>query len=175
MNVKVERYSQDRINLIYDVQESKQQKINIIKFIGNKFYSNNYLNSLIKSQSIKFYNIFKSGSNFNYSMFEFDKNQILSLYRGDGFSNVKVSYTLEKTSFNNSTLFFYIDEGKRQKIDNIDFDFKDNKINELLIEEISDFNDKLSDNSYYYSKDLIDNYLEFLMLLLLTIISITYQ
>ena len=96
MNVKVERYSQDRINLIYDVQESKQQKINIIKFIGNKFYSSNYLNSLIKSQSIKFYNIFKSGSNFNYSMFEFDKNQILSLYRGDGFSNVKVSYTLEK-------------------------------------------------------------------------------
>ena len=160
VNVKVERYSQDRINLIYDVQESKQQKINIIKFIGNNFYSSNYLNSLIKSQSIKFYNIFKSGSNFNYSMFEFDKNQILSLYRGDGFSNVKVSYTLEKTSFNNSTLFFYIDEGERQKIDNIDFDIKDNKINELLIEEISDFNDKLSDNSYYYSKDLIDNYLE---------------
>ena len=27
--------------------------------------------------------------------------------------------------------------------------------------KISDFNDKLSDNSYYYSKDLIDNYLEF--------------
>ena len=158
--VKVERYSQDRINLIYEVQESKQQKINIIKFIGNKFYSNNYLNSLIKSQSIKFYNIFKSGSNFNYSMFEFDKNQILSSYRDDGFSKAKVSYTLEKTSFNNNSLFFYIEEGERQKIDNINFDFKDNKIEELLIEEISDFNDKLLDNNYYYSKDLIDNYLE---------------
>ena len=63
---KVERFSNDRVNLIYDIKESEQQKINIINFLGNDFYSNNYLNSLIKSQSIKFYNIFKSGSNLNY-------------------------------------------------------------------------------------------------------------
>tara|TARA_B100000963_G_scaffold18236_1_gene13943 strand:+ start:7196 stop:9433 length:2238 start_codon:yes stop_codon:yes gene_type:complete len=158
--VKVERFSQDRINLIYEINESEQQKINIIKFIGNNFYSNNYLNSLIKSQSIKFYNIFKSGSNLNYSLFEFDKNQILSSYRDDGFSNVKVSYTLEKTSLNNNTLFFYIDEGERKKINNIEFEFKDQKIDKLLIKKISDFRDNLESNSYFYSKELIDNYLE---------------
>ena len=43
VTAKVERFSQDRVNLIYDVQEGKQQKINVIKFVGNTFFSNNYL------------------------------------------------------------------------------------------------------------------------------------
>ena len=35
---KVEKFSADRINLIYDIKETKQQKINIIKFFGNNFF-----------------------------------------------------------------------------------------------------------------------------------------
>ena len=61
-------------------------------------------------------------------MFEFDKNQILSLYRVR-FSNVKVSYTLEKLHLIIAPLFLYWYNEKKY---NIDFDFKDNKINELL-------------------------------------------
>ena len=96
----------DRVNLIYKIEENEQQKINIIKFIGNNFFSNNYLSSIINSQSIKFYNLFKSGSNLNFSTFEFDKNKIISLYRDEGFANVKVSYILEKSSLNNNILIF---------------------------------------------------------------------
>ena len=70
---KIEKFSEDRVNLIYEVNEGKQQKINVINFIGNNFFSNNYLNSIIKSQSIKFYNIFKSGSNFNFSSLNLTK------------------------------------------------------------------------------------------------------
>ena len=87
---KVEKYSSDRINLIYEIEENEQQRINIINFIGNNFFSNNYLNSIINSQSIKFYNILKSGSNLNFSTFEFDKNKIASAYRNEGFGQVKV-------------------------------------------------------------------------------------
>ena len=57
---KVEKYSKDRVNLIYEIIENKQQKISVIEFIGNDFYSDKYLNLIIQSQSIKFYNIFKS-------------------------------------------------------------------------------------------------------------------
>ena len=34
---KVEKFSQDRVNLIYEVKENIQQKITAIKFIGNDF------------------------------------------------------------------------------------------------------------------------------------------
>ena len=104
---KIEKFSQDRINLIYKIEENQQQKLNVIKFLGNSFFSDNFLNTRIKSETIKFYNIFKSGSNLNYYTFEFDKNNIISTYKDEGFLNVKVSYVLEKTSLNNNILSFY--------------------------------------------------------------------
>lgn len=156
---KVEKYSLDRVNLVYKVEENEQQKINIIKFIGNNFYSNNYLSSIINSQSIKFYNLFKSGSNLNFSTFEFDKNKIISLYRDEGFANVKVSYVLEKSSLNNNILYFFIKEGKRIKIQNVDFKYEED-IAEILNKLSSEFTKKLKNNNNYYSKSLIDEYLD---------------
>ena len=157
---KVEKFSEDRVNLIYEIEENQQQKINSIKFVGNNFFSANYLNSIINSQSIKFYNFFKSGSNLNYSSFEFDKNKIISSYKNEGYNNVKVSYIIEKSSLNNNILYFYIDEGERIKIENVDFSFKDNNLTNLLNIEISEFDKKIKRNNYYYSKSLIDEYLD---------------
>ncbi len=167
ITAKVEKYSSDRVNLIYDIKETKQQKIHIIKFFGNNFFSNNYLNSIIESQSVKFYNIFKSGSNINYSLFNFDKNKIISKYKDEGFADVKVSYSIEKTSFSSNALFFYIEEGKRKKIDKIDIDFS-NKYKNLPIDStLNDFDLKLKENNNYYSKELVDEYVELLNINLL--------
>ena len=157
---KVERYSQDRINLIYEIKENDQQKINIIKFAGNNFFSNNYLNSIINSQSIKFYNIFKTGSNLNFSMFEYDKNQILSSYKDEGFLNVRVSYLLEKSSFNNNVLYFYIDEGDRFLVNDFILEIEDNFIKKILNNDIDAFKKKLANNSFFYNKKLIEDYVE---------------
>ena len=128
----IEKFSDDRVNLIYEVEENSQQKINIINFIGNDFFSDNYLNSLIQSQSLKFYNIFKSGSNLNYPVFEFDTKQIISTYKSEGFSDVKVNFQLEKGSFNNNILNFYIDEGDRSIVQNIKYQFEDQVTQKLL-------------------------------------------
>ncbi len=160
VTAKVERFSQDRVNLIYDIQEGKQQKINVIKFVGNTFFSNNYLNSIIKSQSIKFYNIFKSGSNLNYSTFEFDKNLIISKYRNDGYADIKVSYSLEKSNLNNNILYFYIEEGERLKINNLLYDFEDNSLNKSIKELSLQLEKELNKNNSYYNSYLIDEYLE---------------
>lgn len=157
---KVERYSQDRVNLIYEINEKEQQKINIIKFTGNNFFSNNYLNSIINSQSIKFYNFFKSGSNLNYSTFEFDKNQIISAYKDEGFTNVKVSYDIQKTSLSNNILNFYIDEGERTLIKNLIFKFEDEFISNLFNKPILDFKDKIKKNNFYYKQKLIEEITE---------------
>ena len=157
---KVEKYSKDRSNIIFEINENEQEKINVIKFVGNDFFSNNYLNSIINSQSIKFYNIFKSGSNLNYESFEFDKSQILSAYRDVGYVNAKVSYFLEKSSLNNNILYFYIEEGQRFLIENLDFNFNDELIIKLLENSVIEFNSELERNDSFFDRDLIDKYIE---------------
>ena len=156
---KVEKYSKDRVNLIYEITENKQQKISIIKFIGNDFYSDKYLNSIIESQSIKFYNFFKSGSNLNFPTFDFDKNKIISSYKNDGFFDVKVTFSLDNTALNNNILSFYIKEGNRATIDNLEFNFSE-KILNFLNKQIIELEKNLKKVDYYYDKTLIDKYLE---------------
>ena len=168
LTAKVEKYSQDRSNLIFEIKENEQQKINIIKFIGNDFFSNNYLNSIINTQSLKFYNLFKSGSNLNYGAFEFDKNQIISAYLDVGYTDVKVSYSLEKSSLNNNILYFYIDEGNRSLIDNLQFKFNDEIIAELLDKSVISFKEKIKENASFYDKNIIDEYLEIFNLSLIS-------
>ncbi len=157
---KVEKYSSNRVNLIYYLNEEKQQRINIIKFIGNSYFSDNYLNSIIKSQSIKFYNIFKSGSNLNYSIFDSDKNQISSAFRDEGFLDVKVSYILEKDSFNTNVLKFYIEEGERVKINQIKYNYKDSIKNQDINNLEKHFESKIKKNNYFFSRQILDEFLD---------------
>ena len=157
---KIERYSEGRINLIYDIKENNQQKINAIKFVGNNFFSSNYLNSIIKSESVKFYNIFKSGSNFNYPTFEFDKNKIISVYRDEGYKHVKVSFVIEQSSFNNKILYFYINEGHRTLVNDIKLNITDKKILDLIENKFLSLNDNIKKNNYFYSRKIIYDQLE---------------
>ena len=62
--VKIEKFSDDKINLIFDIYEGKQSRLNLINFFGNKTFSDRYL-SIKLTQALSFYNIFKTGSNLN--------------------------------------------------------------------------------------------------------------
>lgn len=156
---KVEKFSNDRVNLIYQIYEGDQTKVNFINFIGNEYFSDKFLSSIITSQSIKFYNFFKTGSNLNKAIFNSDKNKIINFYKDNGYFDVKVTYSLELNNLNILSLNFYIEEGKKYKIDNIFYNSK--------LQELSNFNYlknkfeiSLSENSYFYSKYLIEKHLE---------------
>ena len=71
-----------------------------------------------------------------------------------------MSYVLEKTSLNNNILYFYINEGRRAKIVNVDFEYVKDDINNLLFELSSDFTKKLDKNKNFFFKSLIDEYLD---------------
>ena len=154
-----EKFSEDRVNLIYDITEGNLSKINRIKFIGNNAYSDKYLSSLINSRSLSFYNLFTSGSNLNNNNFSFDVNKLISHYKGKGFFNVKVNYDISKSLTNSFTLTFYIDEGERIKIDDIYFEDKNQRYGESFYNLKETFIEKLSKNKNFYDKPLIDQFL----------------
>jgi outer membrane protein insertion porin family len=58
IKTSTESYSEDRVNLIFDIYEDDPSKIIKIKFKGNKFFSDRFLRSLIKSEEDSFLNFF---------------------------------------------------------------------------------------------------------------------
>lgn len=155
---KIEKYSPDRVNLIFEINEGEQTKINLINFIGNKSFSDRFLSSKITSQSLKFYNIFKTGSNLNRGIFNSDKNKIINFYKDNGFFDVKVNYSLEPNNLNLVTLNFYIQEGKNYKINEIIYNSKIEDL-EKFRNLKNKFEKKLKKNKSYYNKSLIAEFL----------------
>ena len=156
---KMESFSDDKINLIFDIHEGDQSKLNLIRFIGNNEYSGKFLSSKITSQSLKFYNFFKSGSNFNPEIFNYDKNILENFYLDNGFFDIKISYSLEKNLFGVYSLTYFIEEGPRYIIDEIIYNEDIEKLF-FFEESINKFKSNLIKDNNYYSKNQLNELLD---------------
>lgn len=159
VNVQIENFSKDRVNLIFQVNEGEISELVNIDFKGNTTFSDKFLSSLITSKSHNFYNIFSSGSNFEESIFKFDKDKLLNFYRKKGFFDVNISYTLKEYFQSKYTLIFYVDEGNRYKIK--DYYFENDEIVQFLPDYLkNNFQKELTKNNYYFDNETIFDYLK---------------
>ena len=159
-NVKIEYYSDKRINLIFEVYEGNRSDIHDINFIGNVNFSDKFLSSKIISKSKNFYNFFQSGSNLSEDVFNYDINRLEKFYKDKGFLDVKLTYSLEKNNLGAYSLNFFIKEGNRYKIRNIDFD-KDLSNFYFFDENLKKFKKELLKNDNYFELSIFENFLQF--------------
>ena len=152
-----EYFSDDKINLIYNINEGPQSKLAYINFNGNKSFTNKFLQSLITSKSNNFYNIFTSGSNLNEALFISDINKLSSFYKDKGFFDIKVSYSINKISFSKYNLTFNVKEGERFKINTIKYSYSDPDLKFKKIED--DFLKLVNKNNKFFDYALIQEHL----------------
>ena len=181
VNTISESLSNNRVNVIFDINEGSQSTIQRILFQGNSSFTDKYLYSKINSKELNFYNIFTSGSNFNYSLFEFDKNLIIEEYKNNGFFDVNINYELASFRNNNYNLTFFINEGVRRKVVKINYDSNylknENELNKIikkleleivnsyfskkkiekLINSLNSFLLKRNINNFFYSFEIFPN------------------
>lgn len=174
IDVKTEKFN-NKVNIIFSINEGFVSKLKNISFNGNKTYSDNYIYSLIKSKPNNFYNIFTSGSDLNPETFEFDKSRIIKFYKSKGFFDVNVSYDLSKNSLEHYDLNFYIQEGDRLKINNINYEFLNNTNSEIFKLESEDFLKMIKKNDGYFDGNLINNHLISLNEILYSINSVSHN
>ena len=161
VNFSLEKFSESKINIIFQINEGNKYKIKNINFYGNKTYNSKFLASLINSKSINFYNIFSNGSNLNKGIFENDRSLISDFYKKQGFQEIKVSYILQKSFLNSYNLNFYIEENIRSKVSSVSFNISDDLIsNNNFTFLTNDFERKLKKNDNYFDYDLINSFID---------------
>ena len=160
INANTENFSESYVNLILEFNEGNQSQITKISFAGNTYFSDRYLNDVIKSRSLNFYNFLTSGSNFNRELFEFDLNIIKSKYNDNGFFNVSINYELIETSLGKYHLKFYINEGERTKLFGIKYDLKISNKFDKFFKISEDFSDDFLKNDNYYNFDLTNKFID---------------
>ena len=152
INSKVENNSNDTVNIIFDVDRGEKATIKKINFIGDKFYKDRKLHSIITSEKDYFWKFISNRKYLDPNRINLDKRLLKNFYLGNGFYKVIIkdaySQLLNEKDF---VLTFNIDSGEVYYFGdfnlNLPNDFDLNKFNKL--EKI--FN-KLSGKKYDFSE-----------------------
>ncbi len=91
VDVIIEKLSDNKVNLIYNVDIGDKAKIKKISFIGNKIFKDRKLRSIIVSEEYKFWK-FISGKKFlNQDLIDLDERLLKNFYLNKGFYDVKIN------------------------------------------------------------------------------------
>ena len=117
IEAKVEKFSNNRVNLLFNIDRGDKTFINQINFIGDKKIRESRLRSIIVSEENKFWKFLSKNTFYSPSNIDLDKRLLLNYYKSLGYYDVQIlsnsSETINKQSIK---LTYSINAGPRYKI-----------------------------------------------------------
>jgi outer membrane protein insertion porin family len=113
----------NRVDLIFTVEEGAKTGVKSIEFVGNNAYSSYRLRDVIKTHESNLLSFLASSDIYDPDRVEADRDLIRRFYLKNGFADVQVvaaltEYDPEKKGFN---VTFKIEEGSQYRVGSIDF------------------------------------------------------
>lgn len=118
---KIIELPQNRVNLVFEINEGQKTVVRKIVFIGNDNFKDKELKSLLNTQEKKWYKFFFNKDTYDPQKLEFDKELLRLFYTSKGYADFKVltslvEVTRDKKSF---IITFTLDEGEKYQFGNI--------------------------------------------------------
>ncbi len=127
VEAKIEKFDDNRINLIYFLEKGKKTYIEKINFIGDKKIKDKRLRDVIVSEENKLWKFLSKNTSYNNNNIELDKRLLTNYYKSNGYYDVQVlSSSAQVSSLANSTTLTYtINAGNRYRVNKISTNVSD--------------------------------------------------
>ena len=120
VETKIEEFSKNRVNVLFNLDKGEKTFIKKISFIGDKKIKDNRLRDIIASEEKKFWKFLSKNTFYNKSNIELDKRLLINYYKSLGYYDVQVlsneAKIIDKEALN---LTYTINSGARYKINKI--------------------------------------------------------
>ena len=114
VDTKIKKGTDDKIDLIFEIDRGKVSKIKKISFVGDKKIREKRLRDIIASEEDKFYKFISSNTKFNQQLINLDERLLRNYYKSIGYYDVNISSSsAEMDSDGNFEITYSIDAGKR--------------------------------------------------------------
>ena len=162
--LRIENFSENRINVVFLIDRGDKTKISEIRFIGDKKVKDRRLRDIIVSEEHRFWKVLSKNTNLNNENIQLDKRLLVNYYKSIGYYDVQVlSSNAEIDELNRTSLTFNIDAGTRYKIKKISTNVDPVLDKELFIPLNKEFKKIIGK---YYSPFIVKDLLEELDLLI---------
>ncbi|MEM6780834.1 MAG: outer membrane protein assembly factor BamA, partial [Pseudomonadota bacterium] len=121
---KVIELDQNRVDLVFEIDEGMITTIEGVKFVGNRAFDDDRLRSEISSKEERWYRFFASDDRYDPDRVAFDEELLRQFYLREGYADFRViSANAELTpDQENFFLTFTVEEGERYKVGQIGID-----------------------------------------------------
>ncbi len=120
---KVIRLKQNRVDLVFEINEGAVTGISKIRFLGNREFSDGELKDAIQTKETRWFRLFSSDDNYDPDRVTFDREVLRRFYLNEGFADFKVISAVAELTPNKESFFitYTVEEGNRYKFGKIDY------------------------------------------------------
>lgn len=150
---KVIELSENRVEIIFDIDEGKKNYIEDIIFEGNDAFSNSTLQEALMSRTKRWWRFFTSTDTFDPDRIEYDKELLHRFYIKRGYIDFELLDTqiVQDPESKDFSITFKINEGKRYRFGEAKIKSQLARVNQEELQEQVAFS-----KGRYYSSDLIE-------------------
>ena len=145
----VELLDNNRINLIYKIDEAKVIKVSKINIIGNKVFTDREIKNVMTTKIPSLLKFWSSGDQYDPDRIEYDKQLIKNFYTQNGYVNFIFTASIAQlvTDKNKFEIIITVDEGEKFNFGKIRVNTKFSRLDKNIIEKSLSSNEGKTFNS----------------------------
>ncbi len=131
---KVVQQDQNRVDLVFEIQEGPKTKVSKINFIGNKVFSDGDLRDVLATKQSRWWKIFTSNDTFDPDRLAYDQQVLRQHYLNEGYADFRVVSAVSELTPDREDFFitFTIEEGEVYEFGDIEIESEIRDVNEIL-------------------------------------------
>jgi outer membrane protein insertion porin family len=132
---QVRELDQNRVDLIFEVDEGPVTGVRDINFIGNQHFSDRTLKDAIVTSESSWWNFFNNNDNYDPDRLEYDREQLRQFYNNRGYADFRVVSAVAELTPDQRDFFitFTVDEGLRYEFGEVRVQTELNRLSEQLL------------------------------------------
>jgi outer membrane protein insertion porin family len=123
---KVIRLDQNRVNLVFEIEESGVTTVKKISFVGNEHFDDDRLRTEISTKEDAWYRFLTSDDRYDPDRLAYDQEQLRKFYLAQGYADFRLLSAVAELSSDREHFFitFTVEEGDRYKVGTTKIDSK---------------------------------------------------
>jgi outer membrane protein insertion porin family len=115
---KIIKLDQNRVNVVFEINEGPETLISRISFIGNKHFSDSKLQTVIRSREDRWYRFWSADDKYDADRLAYDQELLRKFYMEHGYADFRVDAAVGELSPDRKDFLvtFSLEEGERYKI-----------------------------------------------------------
>jgi outer membrane protein insertion porin family len=118
---KVIKLDQNRVNLVFEINEGDVTNVESIRFVGNKKYDDERLRSEISTKEAHWYRFMTADDRYDPDRLNYDQEMLRKFYLSQGYADFRILSALAELSEDRDRFYvtFTLEEGERYKVGKI--------------------------------------------------------